>query len=190
MDQDETAIARGFERGAPGAVDRIRRRVRRIAACSAYRIPRTEREDLEQEVMAQLWQAVNRPGYDSSRRFLGFVDVVATRRCIDWLRRRREHYPLREEFPSAAVGPLRVVLGQEKLELAYTALAQLGKPCRELVYLRLGMEMPYGEISAKLGKSENALRVQMFRCIEEARRVIGSLSAQPRALGMAGRTDE
>lgn len=137
-------------------------------------MPHEDRNDLEQEVMTQLWQAVNRAGF-STDRFWGFVEVLTTRRCIDWLRTRRDTVPLDETFASTTPGPLGAALAQEDTELAHAALAQLAKPCRDLIYLHFAMRKPYKELSGLLGKSEGALRVQLHRCVAEARRILAEL---------------
>ena len=178
---DETA--RQLRRGSPEAVRTVRRRVRAILSFRGYRIAPEDRNDLEQEVMTQLWQAVNRSGF-SGTRFWGFVEVVTARRCIDWLRTRKSLTTLDENLATSARGPLGTTLAREDTELAHAALAQLAKPCRDLIYLHFAMRKPYKELSGMLGKSEGALRVQLHRCVTEARRILAELRAagQPGAV--------
>ncbi len=177
-------IVRELRRGSPEAVQTVRRRVRRILAFRGYRIPTDDRNDLEQEVMTQLWQAVNRSGFASAG-FWGFVEVVTARRSIDWLRARKGETALDDGFASSARGPLGAALARESTEQAHAALAQLAKPCRDLIYLHFAMRKPYKELSALLGRSEGALRVQLHRCVREARRILAALrdDAEPGAAG-------
>jgi RNA polymerase sigma-70 factor (ECF subfamily) len=132
-------------------------------------IPAQERDDLEQEVMTEVWQAVNRSQFDLSGGFWGFVEVVTSRRCIDWLRTRREKLSLPDELVSSEDGPLRSALQHERSAVASAILSALGRSCRELVILRLREDLSYREIAETTGKSEGALRVQFHRCIGRAR---------------------
>ncbi len=121
--------------------------------------------------MTQVWQAVNRTGFDPTLGFWKFIEVVTTRRAIDWLRARRVEAELPAEI-EAAGDPEDSALARERAQLAHGALAQLGKPCRDLIYLRIGMNRSYRELSRLLGRSEGALRVQMHRCVERARLIL------------------
>jgi len=176
-DSGPEAVSRGLQRGEAAAVRLVRGRVRRILAYRGFGIPREERRDLEQEVMTQLWQAANRPGFAGGERFWGFVELVASRRCIDWLRMRRETTELGASLPDEGEGPAAGALSRERRRLALEVLSRLDRPCRDLIYLRVGLEKSYREISRLLGRSEGALRVQLHRCIGKARRGVEELEA-------------
>ncbi|MFW6012074.1 MAG: RNA polymerase sigma factor [bacterium] len=150
----------------------------KILAYGGLAIPGQERDDLEQEVMAEIWQAVNRSRFDFSAGFWGFVEVVTSRRCIDWLRTRRETLPLPEEVVSPHRGQLRQTLEHERSELASEVLAALDPRCRELITLRLRDDLSYAEIARATGKTEGALRVQLYRCIHRARTLLKRLGDQ------------
>lgn len=178
--QETEAVAIAFRRGTPEAVRAVRRRVRKIVWFRGYGIPEDDKKDLEQEVMTQVWQAANRPGFDAGSRFWGFVEVVTARRCIDWRRSqvaRSRETTLDENLPEPAGGPLRVTLDRERTGRAQAVLAQLAKPCRDLIYLHFAEGKSYAELSTVLGKSEGALRVQMHRCIARARQETASAPA-------------
>ena len=51
--------ARRMQRGDADAVGKVRERVRRILAFRRLKIPKQDRDDLEQEIMTEVWQAVN-----------------------------------------------------------------------------------------------------------------------------------
>ena len=169
-------LAEGLRAGDAQAVQEVRTRIRRILAFRGYGIPEHSRLELEQEIVTQIWQAVNRSSFDPQGGFWGFVEVVASRRCIDWRRSRKPVAPLEGDFEESAPGPLRRAAGRE---LAHAVLAQLGKPCRDLIYLHVGMGHSYRDLEPLLGKSEGALRVQMHRCVQEARRIRDQLEAAP-----------
>ena len=170
----EAAVGRAFLGGAPAAASQVRRRVERIVAFRGYRIPAEEKKDLVQEVMTQLWSSVRRAGFDADRGFWGFVEVLAARRCIDWLRRRRPEtaLPAAAEAEAAGDGPLDEVLARERARLAAAALDRLDEPCRELIRQHVGQDRSYSELAGLLGASEGALRIRMFRCIRRARRIL------------------
>lgn len=162
---------RRLQRAEPRAVEEVRRRVARILASSPVVITQDERDDLEQEVLTEIWQSVNRSRFDCSAGFWGFVEVVTSRRSIDWLRARREKLPLPEALSSPQRGPLRQTLDRERVELASAVLAALGPPCRDLIAFRLRDDLSYGEIARLTGRSEGALRVQFHRCVARARKL-------------------
>jgi RNA polymerase sigma factor (sigma-70 family) len=155
----------------------VRERVRRILGFRRLGIPSHELADLEQEVMTQVWRAVNRPGFDPGAGIWGFVEIVTSRRCIDWLRSRRPVLPLDETMRDRARDPLGSALGLESRRLASEALASLDSSCRELISFRIGEGMSFKELSARLGRSEQALRVQMYRCVRAARKSLERLGA-------------
>ena len=172
----EAEVGRAFRRREPRAAREVRERVERIVAFRGYRIPAEDRRDLVQEVMAQLWTSVNRAGFDTDLGFWGFVEVVAARRCIDWLRRRRPETVSAPEAEATEDGPLDSVLAKERARLAAAALARLSRPCRELIHLHVGLNKPYGELAKLTGMNAGALRVRMFRCMRQARRILAELT--------------
>jgi RNA polymerase sigma factor (sigma-70 family) len=167
--------ANRLRRGEVEAVGQVRARVQRILAFRGLSIPQEERGDLEQEIMTQVWQAVNRTGFDATAGFWGFVEVVASRRCIDWFRTRREILPLQPDLHAPDPDPLQETLKNERLALAANSLAALDPTCRKLISLHLEEKKSYRELAQILGKSEGALRVQMYRCVQSARKILRKL---------------
>lgn len=180
--------ARRLRRGDPSAAQEVRARVSRILQYRSLSIPEADREDLEQEIVTEVWQAVNRTGFDVSAGFWGFVEVVSSRRCIDWLRARRQGSPLSEELRFAGAGPLSGVLEKERARLASVVLAELDPSCRDLITLRLRDGLSYAEVARVSNRSEGALRVQLYRCIRAARTILtrATHAAEP---GDAGAED-
>lgn len=167
--------------GDPEAVGRVRERVRRILSARRLAIATDEREDLEQDVMTEVWRAVNRSGFDLAGGFWGFVEVVASRRCIDYRRARRDVTTLDEEHRDGAAGPFESAVTAQRTDLASRILARLEPPCRQLVTMRLHDGMSFREIAQVLGRSEGALRVQMHRCIAKARDIADDLESDRRS---------
>jgi RNA polymerase sigma factor (sigma-70 family) len=166
--------------GDAEALRLVRDRVRKILRFRGLWIPDDELDDLEQEVMTQVWRAVNRTGFDPEAGIWGFVEVVAARRCIDWLRSRRATEPLEETWPDTRRDPLRFTLERESRRLVAVALAALDEPCRELLSLRIQQDLGFAEIASRLGRSEGALRVQLYRCVRSARHALELLVGGPK----------
>jgi len=166
---------RRLQRGEAAAVREVRKRVDRILAHGGLAIPKPEREDLGQEVLTEIWQAVNRRRFDFAGGFWGFVEVVTSRRSIDYLRARREQSSIPGDVTSGEKGPLSRALDQERAHLASEVLSALDDSCRELITLRLRNDLSYREIANLTGKSEAALRVQLHRCLRRARKLLDSI---------------
>lgn len=162
---------------------RVRARVSRILSYRKLGISDHEREDLEQEIMAELWQSVNKAGFDFTAGFWGFVEVVVSRRCIDWLRSRRGLVPVVVDIQDPHKDPFDRVLESERSKLAERILGALEPECRDLVRMRLHDGMSYGDIAQVLGRNEGALRVQMHRCIRNAQRLLAELHPSAQARG-------
>lgn len=167
-----------FRRGDPEAVGTVRERVGKILAYKGLGIGHRERDDLQQEVLAELWQAVNRTGFDFTAGFWGFVEVVTARRCIDWLRTKRETEPIDETYRDSGKGPLRATLDHEKSELVRRALSELDESDRELILMRLRDDLSYAEISEQTGKTAGALRIQMYRSVQKAGKILERLAPE------------
>lgn len=127
-----------------------------------------DREDLEQEIVVQLWRLVNRPGFDDGPGFWKLLEVITCRRVIDWRRAYRSSGLVEEETPDLRPGPLGSLLNTERWSLARKALEGLGLPCRELVTLHVAEQKSSATIGAVLGKREGALPIQMYRCVQRA----------------------
>lgn len=172
-----TALA--FRRGEAGAVEEVRLYVRRILTFRRLGIDPSSLPDLEQQVMTEVWRAALKPGFDPAAGFWGFVETVTARRCIDQLRTARPTDELPESVRDARESPLEELLADERLRLARRVLAQLPAPCRELIELHTARRLTYREIAPILGRSEGALRVQMHRCVEAARRRLADSDRAP-----------
>ena len=54
----------------------------------------------------------------------------------------------------------------------------LKRCCRQIIGMRLQQGMPYKDIAQDLGKTEGALRVQMFRCVRAARDILNGIDPE------------
>lgn len=138
--------------------------------------------------MIEVWQAVNRSGFDLRAGFWGFVETVTVRRCIDWMRSRRNRAPspLPDDVVCGARGPLERSLERERAGLVAEVWGQLEPECQELIALRVRQGLSFRHISPMLGKSEGTLRVQLYRCIRSARRILEQTKGARNTEGEAG----
>ena len=126
--------------------------------------------------MTEVWQAVNRPGFDFAAGFWGFVEIVTSRRCIDWIRAQKgEPVPYTADLRDGGRNPFERVLDGERAKIASQVLQALEPECRKLIAMRLHEGISYKEIARILGKSEGALRVQFYRCVRGARDVVNRM---------------
>jgi len=179
-------LGRAFRAREAEAVTQVRAVVTRMVRFRGYAIPSEDHRDLVQEVLLQLWEAVNRPDFDFNRSFEGFAALVAGRRCIDWVRTRKQTTQLSPSMAREGDGPLEHLMEEERVTIVHEVLDQLKESCRKLIRMHVGEKRTYREISGLVGRSEEALRFQMFRCIKEARAILDRIVA---AGGAGGRGD-
>jgi len=175
---DAEAAARDFSSGKPAAVRRVHERISRIIAYRGFTIPAQDRRDIEQDVMMQVWQASNRSSFDPTAGFWGFVETVTARRCIDWLRVQRTTKEIDDNLSDSSATPARRVLDRERTRLAHSVLAGLPERCRKLIQMHASQAMTYSEIARLTSTSESALRVQMHRCLKQAKRDLERLGSR------------
>ena len=185
-DPDEGAVARRDESiprrlaaGDEEAAALVRDRIGRVVSFRGFGISAEDRRDIQQDVVAQVWQAVRQPTFNFQLGFWGFVETVTARRCIDWLRSRRPQSDVEGDIPDRTGSALDALLAQEHVELAHAALARLDRECRDLVYLHAGMQKSYREIAELLDATEGALRVRLHRCVRQAREALQALMSTP-----------
>jgi RNA polymerase sigma factor (sigma-70 family) len=149
-------------------LDRHRRMVFKVANTYA----RTgEREDLAQEIAAQLWRAF--PDYDPSRPFSTWLYRIALNVGISHLRartaRERRTVPLELDLHETADPLSREPEADEASRLLAQFVAQLDALNRALLLLYLD-EKPAREIADILGISESNVTTKINRLKERVRR--------------------
>ncbi len=141
-------------------------------------------EDFTQSIFLALATSLN--NYDSKHPLARFVCVVAERIVIDEYRKTKaakrdaatesvEHHDGDEEGTRMVQSELEPPDQQmERAQLVSHlrgALGGLDPKCRELIHLRYYNELPFGEIAAIVGLTENTLTVQTRRCLEKLKAV-------------------
>lgn len=159
-----------FVHGDRDAIAEVAKRVRRVVSDRGYWIPRDERDDVVQEAVVRVYQAVSMPGFRLERGFEAYVTAVAHHACVDWLRRHRPSEPIDPHTESSEPGPLRAIANRERLERGRRILRLLGNSCRQVIRLRVRDRLSHREIAERLGRSERGVRSQLYKCLERARR--------------------
>ena len=161
---------RRFRRGEPEMAARAAGNVRRIINSRAYVIPERDRPDIVQQTMLDVWRVLADDN-DVTGDFDGLVCRIAHRRCVDWVRRRRTTVDLDDVHPSDSGDPEVTAHRTEQVRLGRRILARLSSSCAELIRLRLFEDESYSRIAGREGRSEGAVRNQMYKCLNRARKV-------------------
>jgi RNA polymerase sigma factor (sigma-70 family) len=166
--------------GDPAAVAEASSVIRNAVFFRGFYIPESERSDVVQEAMVQLWRALADPSRPRPRDARAFIRSIAYRRCVDWMRRHRAAEPLEVHHAGQEASQEARLLRAEELLLGRETLARLQEPCRELFWLRAGRKLSYSEIGRLQGRTEKAARNQMSDCLGRAREILGKLQRRAR----------
>jgi RNA polymerase sigma-70 factor (ECF subfamily) len=175
--EDGAVVARclqGDERAYRELITRYRRQVYSLALRMVRR--EEDAEDLTQETFIRMFRALER--YDPERPFAAWILTIASRLCIDHLRRRRlnpislfqrdaasdEEYVI--EVADAGPGPdVRAVHAEEQRQ-ADELIASLPEHYRIVVVLRHVEDLSYEEISEALNLPLGTVKARIHRARE------------------------
>lgn len=150
--------------------------IRRIAA---RHVPRDEVEDAIQEVLLVIHDI--RHTYEPVRPFKPWLSTIASRRCVDLLRRkstRSRHEMLVDEdldfVPDLGAGPEEAASREETMAQLHDAIAQLPQRQREAVKLLQIEELSANEASEKCAQTPGALKVACHRALKTLKGVLAS----------------
>lgn len=147
---------------------------RAVVRFKGYRIPSHEREEVVQQALVAVWRAAGREGFSLQTGLQAFVRKVTLARCIDWMRRRRAGAELPASLADPRPAPDEVLAQQQQAERVEQALRRLDPTCQEIIHLHFFEGLPYLQIAARLGRAEATMRVRMFHCMKELRRLLAS----------------
>ncbi|MEJ2385623.1 MAG: RNA polymerase sigma factor [Xanthomonadales bacterium] len=128
-----------------------------------------DREDLEQEILLQLWRS--RGSFDGKAAFSTWMYRVALNTAITFRRRLRPTEPLDREPHIPGQQAEQAMLAEELREL-YGAIARLSAVEKALILMWLD-ERSYEEIAATLGISVKNVSVRLVRTRAKLARMIG-----------------
>lgn len=129
-----------------------------------------EVEDLEQEVLLDLMEALAAGRFRRQSRLETYVFSFARFKGVDRLRAlgRRDMVEIDDESLTLdAPSALEELAQRETAELAARIVAALPAPCREL-WEMIADGMSYRQMSDATGLSEGAIRVRVHRCRQRA----------------------
>jgi RNA polymerase sigma-70 factor (ECF subfamily) len=129
-----------------------------------------EAEDAAQETFLRAYRAIRR--YDPKRPFNNWVLTIASRYCIDQLRRRRLIFYSIDDFlerglPDPSIGP-EGALSQRERQLQLQAILHTLKPIdRAAVVMHYWYDFSYEEIAESLSLSVSAVKSRLHRARKE-----------------------
>ena len=137
--------------------------------CGMYADSRSNREDLFQDIVVQLWKAF--PHFRGESKISTWLYRVANNTSINGLRKKKDFI---HSYEPAAL-PADVADGsadasEEQLQELYKAIGQLNEIERAIVMLYLE-ERSYEEMEEIIGISSGTLRVKMNRIKEKLRHI-------------------
>jgi len=168
---EERPLHRRFAQGSPDAIAEVVSIVRSIVQHRGWFIPVDERADISQEALLDVVRRSTSSVFPTDEDFGNFVRVIAHRRCIDWVRARRTQY-LVGSGTSGSPGPDVKLLTRERQQLACAVVSRLKPECRQIFGYHAGRGMTYAEIALALGRTEGAVRMQAFECVQRARQLL------------------
>lgn len=155
--------------GEEAALAEVRRWVR--GAVSPYRSRlAAELEDVEQEVVLELLEALRAERFEGRSRLSTYVRRMVHHKCLNRLRARRARrfvdvadVELVDPEPTAFERARR----RRDLEIGLRVLAEMSAACREL-WAMIHRGMGYEAMGESLGVAAGTLRVRVLRCREKA----------------------
>lgn len=127
---------------------------------------RQEAEDAAQETFLRGYQAIRR--FDADRPFANWLLTIASRYCIDQLRRQRlQTFPLapflERVVPDPGLGPEATLSRQEEQEHLQALLGSLQPVDRAAVIMRYWHDLSYQDIAVVLDLSVSAVKSRLHR---------------------------
>jgi RNA polymerase sigma-70 factor (ECF subfamily) len=128
-----------------------------------------DREDLEQDILLQLWRSY--ASFDARSAFSTWMYRVALNTAITFRRRQRPAEPLDHE-PQTPARQVEEAQFTDELRQLYGAIARLSAIEKALILLWLD-ERSYEEIAGTLGMSTKNVSVRLVRIRAKLARLIG-----------------
>jgi len=137
--------------------------------CRIYAFTTTDRQDLFQEMVIQLWKAF--PKFEGKSKFSTWLYRVAINTAITGLRKKKDFIVSYEpsQLPVQAAYETGSIEDEQWQQLSY-AIEQLSPVEKSIVLLYLE-DKPYEEMEDILGISQGTLRVKMTRIKEKLRQL-------------------
>jgi len=139
-----------------------------------YRIGNSaDTEDLTQQVFIKAWQAVGRFKKMTSP-FLAWLMTISNHAVIDFYRARKDRVPLEEDTMAecALPGPEQTLEDSVTRAELVGAIRQLPPEQQQVVMLRYVEGFSGRDTAAAMQKSEEAVRIMLFRAVRRLKRTL------------------
>lgn len=166
----EDELVRAFMDERADAIRRVTAWIRAVTGHRAWGFD--ESEDLVQTTLLALVRNL-RAGRFADGDFRAYVRVIAKNICLSSYRRARAHgtpVAIERVDEEAVREDAETTPDAERSATLARVLGRIDGACREIIALAFLAELPRAEIATRLGISEGAARVRLFRCLEKARR--------------------
>jgi len=136
-------------------------------------------EDATSEVFERAYQALD--SYDLERPFDRWILTIASRHCLNRLRRERletrlfDHTAIEVAAPPTVASPLVALQTQEQRRALIQAIEALPENYRLPLVLKYYGDLSYDEIAEQLGTTKNNVAVLLHRAKRELRSSVGAL---------------
>jgi RNA polymerase sigma factor (sigma-70 family) len=171
------------------AIEALMARYRpRLVRWATGRLPSSARSlldtsDLVQETLLRAMQALDGLEVGAPGMFQAYVRQAILNRIRDqirWARRRPGTDDAMEEIEDAAPSPLEGAIDADLLEHYERALGQLTEPERQLIHLRVELDLGYEEIAAITNRAtSDAARMAVQRTIRKLAEILGPTLRPP-----------
>ncbi len=131
-------------------------------------------EDLTSEVFVRFWKTFQKDGSDRIENPKAFLYRMAKNSIVDFYRGRPVLKPLSDQdIPEVAdqtqeLEKKEIILSDQEQMMA--AIRTMKDEYQDVIFWYYIDQMPVGEIAEIMDKSENAVRVTIFRAMEELRK--------------------
>ena len=182
MDEPHLEIAlRDAQMGDTAAFGRVYRELsnRVFGLCRKMLGSQAAAEDATSEVFERAYEALD--SYDRERPFDRWILTIASRHCLNRLRRQRlekrlfDEQPVETPAPAAAASPLVALHRKEQRELILRAIDALPDNYRLPLVLKYYGDLSYDEIAREIGTTRNNVAVLLHRAKRELRGSVGAL---------------
>ena len=170
-------LVQGAREGRREALDALLARYHpRLARWAAGRLPMHARSlldtgDLVQETLIRALENIDAIGMRGPGGFEAYVRQAILNRIRDqirWARRRTGSAEPSEDLLDPAPSPLEEAIGSDVVRRYEDALASLSEEERQLLHLRIELDLGYEEITAMMGRpSPDATRMAIQRSLQK-----------------------